>query len=306
MNRRARCACAFLLCGVLALVVWAWAGTAHAAPITFNTALPVAKGQFIFRELTVFSRSTDDPDPADREMDMWAAVSVLAYGVNPDLALFGVIPYVENRLELTSGGVRHTRSARGIGDAEFFARYTLFQKNWPGGNFRIAPFAGLKIPTGDDDETDRLGRLPPSVQAGSGSLDPFGGIIFTYQTLDFQIDGQAAYRAKTEANDFESGDVARLDTSFQYRLWPRVLGGGVPGFLYGVLEASLVHQQKNEANGVKDRNSGGTQLFLTPGLQYVTRRWVIEAGVQVPVVQDLNGTALENDFTVHVSFRITY
>jgi len=306
MNRRARFARAFLPCGALALGALAWVGAAHAAPITFNTALPIAKDQFLFRELAVFSRSTDDPDPAEREMDHWAAVSVLAYGVNADLALFGVIPYVENRLELTSGGVRRTRSARGIGDAEFFARYTMFQKNWPGGNFRIAPFAGLKVPTGDDGETDRLGRLPPSIQAGSGSLDPFGGIVFTYQVLDFQIDGQAAYRAKTEANDFEFGDVARFDTSFQYRLWPRVLGSGVPGFLYGVLEASLVHQQKNEANGMKDRNSGGTQLFLTPGLQYVTRRWVIEGGVQLPVVQDLNGTALENDFTVLVSFRINF
>ena len=52
--------------------------------------------------------------------------------------------------------------------------------------------------------------------------------------------------------------------------------------------------------------SGGTTLFLVPGLQYVTRRWIVEAAVQLPVVQDLNGTALENDYIVRAGFRFNF
>ncbi len=37
--------------------------------------------------------------------------------------------------------------------------------------------------------------------------------------------------------------------SLQYRLWPRELSGGVPGFLYGVVETNLIYQGKNEING---------------------------------------------------------
>lgn len=278
-----------------------------AAPQTFNTALPVAKGQFVFREQFLFMKVSDDPTPADRDMEVLGAVSVLGYGATRDLALFGMLPYLDKRLELTDPlGRRTERSTRGIGDARLFGRYTLFQKDMPGRSFRIAPYLGLELPTGDDDESDRFGRLPEPVQSGSGSWDPFGGLIATYQTLDYQVDAQIGYKANTEANDFEFGDEFRFDASLQYRLLPRELGTGVPDFLYGVLEVNLHHQEKNEINGVDDPNSGGTTAFLSPGLQYVTRRWMLEGIVQLPVVQDLNGTALENDFIVRAGFRVNF
>ncbi len=283
-----------------------WVGVAWGAPITFNTALPVAEDEFIFREQFIFDQSGDDPSGADRDREVFTAVSVLGYGVTSVLALFGVLPYVDKNLEITSMGVRRTRDTSGIGDLTLFGRYTVFKVDIPGRTFRIAPFAGVELPTGEDDETDGLGRLPASVQLGSGSVDPFGGLVATYQTLDFEIDAQASYKINTEANNFEFGDVARLDASFQYRLWPRSLGSGVPGFLYGVFEGNLIHQTKNRSNGAKDPDSGGTTLFLMPGLQYVTKRWIVEGGVQIPVVQDLNGTALEKDYIVRFGFRFNF
>ena len=75
---------------------------------------------------------------------------------------------------------------------------------------------------------------------------------------------------------------------------------------YGVLESNLLFRQKNRIYSQSDHNSGGTQWFLTPGLQYVTRRWVLEAAVQIPVVQQLNGTALENDTIVRTGFRFNF
>ena len=144
------------------------------------------------------------------------------------------------------------------------------------------------------------------MQPGSGSWDPFAGIVATYQVLEFQLDTQASYRINTEANGFEFGDVARFDASLQYRLWPRTLGAGVPGFLYGLLEANLIHSDNNESAGVEDGNSGGTTLFLVPGLQYVTKRWIVEGAVQLPVFQNLNGTALEKDFVARAGFRFNF
>ena len=290
----------------LAIIVFGWSGAAGAAPQTFNTALPVAEGEFVFREQAVLDQSGDDPSGAERDRTAWSAISVLGYGVNSDLALFGVVPYVDKRLELTEDGARRARGARGLGDVSLFGRYTVFKRNFRGGNFRIAPFAGVELPTGDDEMSDSFGLLPASVRPGSGSWDPFGGIVLTYQTLDYQIDAQASYKINTEANDFEFGDVARLDASFQYRLWPRELKGGVPGFVYGILEANLIHQDKNRSGGLADANSNGTRLFLVPGLQYVTKRWIVEAAVQVPVVQDLNGTALEKDYIARAGFRVNF
>lgn len=284
-------------------------GSSHAvfgAPITFNTALPVAKGEFVFRQQFIVSRSGDDPSGADRDRTSQAAVSVLGYGVNRKLAVFGVMPYLSNELKINAGATRVSRSAQGFGDLSVFGRFTVVQRDRPGRNFRVAPFFGIKAPTGEDDATDALGRLPPSVQVGSGSWDPFIGVVATYQTLRYQVDSQLSYRANNEANNFQAGDIARLDGSLQYRLYPRKLTGGVPGFLYGVIEANLIHQDNNRVGGIEDPNSGGTRLFLTPGIQYVTKRWIVEGAVQIPISQDLNGMALENDYVARVSVRLNF
>ena len=288
-----------LLCGL--------ATSSHAAPQTFNTALPVAKGEFVLRGQLFDRRAEDDPTAADREVHVRGMVSVLGRGVARNWAVFGVLPYLDKTLDLTTPGGRVSRNTTGIGDARLFARYTLYQRDAKGSTFRIAPFFGVEMPTGDDDDRDSLGRLPAPLQLGSGSWDPFGGIVLTYQTLDYQVDAQASFKINTQANDFEFGDEARLDTSLQYRLRPRELGeSGVPGYLYGVLEGSIRYQAKNTINGTGDPNSGGTSLVLAPGLQYVTKRWIVEGIVELPVAQNLGGNAVEDDYTVRVGFRLNF
>lgn len=287
------------------------AGAARGAPITFNTALPVHEDGFVLREQFVFMNNADDPTSARRDMEVTALVSVLGYGVTRDFALFGMLPYVDKRLDLRMGGQDISRNQRGFGDLTLLGRYTLYEVNAPGRTLRVAPFLGIKAPTGEDHASDGQGRLPPPVQIGTGSWDLLGGVVLTYQTLAFEIDTQASYRINREANHsdgtgFEAGNAFQLDGSLQYRLLPRSLGAGVPAFLYGVLEANLVHAAKNRVGGAGDVNSGGTTLFITPGLQYATRKWVLEAGVQMPVSQKLNGTALRNDYLFTTGFRVNF
>lgn len=162
---------------------------------------------------------------------------------------FGVAPFLNKKLEITTPASRRTRKVDGLGDMKFFARYTAWQWDKPGRTFRIAPFMGIEVPTGKDDETDAVGRLPQPLQLGSGSWDPFLGIVLTRQTLDWEFDASISYQLNTQANDFQFGDVARLDLSYQYRVWPRKLSSGVPGFFYGVLESNLIWQDKNELVG---------------------------------------------------------
>ncbi|HFD80386.1 MAG TPA: transporter [Gammaproteobacteria bacterium] len=282
------------------------AGPLAAAPITFNTALPVATGEFVFREQGVLLQSGNDPGPADRDRSERTAVTALGYGLARRLALFGVLPYRSIRLKLSSGDRRLNRNSEGIGDLRLFGRYTLWQANRPGRTLRFAPFFGVEAPTGEDRERDGQGTLPPAAQPGSGSWDPFAGAVVTFQTLRYQIDAQLAYQDNRKANDFEAGDLARLDASLQYRLWPGSLGGGVPDYLYGVIESNLFYRRKDRVAGLSDRNSGGSQWFLSPGLQYVTRRWIVEAAAQIPVWQDLNGTALENDYILRAGVRVNF
>lgn len=274
-----------------------------AAQITTNTALPVTQGQGVFRAQSKVIRATGD-GPTNRELTVFGFPLVGVYGVNPRWAVFGVVPILDKNLDVTTPQGRVERGPRGLGDVRLFARYTAWTRNRAGQTQRLAPLAGIEMPTGSDDETDELGRLPQPLQLGSGSWDPFAGFVFTWQTLQWQVDVSPVYQFNTEANDFRFGDEARLDAASKYRLWPRELKGGVPGFFYVNLETNLIWTGENEINGQDDLNSGGTTWLVAPGLQYITRRFVIEGAVQLPLVQNLGGTALENDFITTLSLRI--
>lgn len=281
--------------------------TAHAGPITFNTALPVHEDEIILRQQVVWFRCHEDPTPLGREVNVVAAPSVLVYGAHPRVTVFGVLPFLYKRLELNGMDGRVTRDTSGFGDMTGLLRVTAFKVDRPGETLRLAPFVGLEVPTGADDEADSLGRLPPTLQLGSGSWDPLGGAIFTWQTLQWELDVSASYQLRTEANDFDAGDEARGEASFQYRVLPwGDLDGGVPSFLYAVAETNVVWTDEHRIDGMDDPDSGGTIWYLAPGLQWVTRRTVLEAAVQVPVLQRLNGNALERQFIARVSFRANF
>jgi len=290
----------------LACILALLSNPATTAPITFNTALPVAEDEFLFRQQLRFLGSGDDPSGLDREVMATAAISMLAYGINHKWAVFGVLPYIDNTLEIGSASPEVQRDNQGFGDASTFLRYSFFQSDAKGRTLRVAAVGGLTAPTGDDNKTDTYGRLPPPLQNGSGSWNYFGGVVTTYQTLGYQFDGQLSYRNNREANDFEAGNETRLDISWQHRLWPRKLEGGVPGFFYSVLELNFLDQEKSQVDGQNNPNSGGSTIWLSPGMQYVTRRWVLEAVVQKPVLQNLNGTALENNWIITTSFRMNF
>ncbi len=252
----------------------------NAAPITFNTALPVAKGAFLNREQFIFRQFDNDSSLMNRNLEVNGLVSVLGYGVTPKLAIFAAIPYFDKALDLTMNGQRLTRSSEGFG--------------------------GFKAPTGNHDKVDNLGRLPTPLQSGTGAWDYFSGMVMTYQKLDYEIDSQLSYAVKGKANSFEAGNEVRADVSFQYRLLPQKLSSDTRSFLYGVLEANLINQDKNRISGMADPNSGGTTLYLSPGIQYVTIKYILEAVVQLPVIQNLHGNALETNYIFTTGFRINF
>ena len=67
----------------------AWGG-----PITCNTAIVLAKDEFVVREQYVLNRSGDDPSGTDRDRTSQQVISVLGYAFTSDFMFFGVLPYV--------------------------------------------------------------------------------------------------------------------------------------------------------------------------------------------------------------------
>ncbi len=261
----------------------------------------------MFRVKHNVTRKTKDPGPNNRHLTETANPIIGVYGYSEKLALFGIVPRLDKEMDVDAGGARTTRGGEGLGDVKLLARYTTYQDDRRGETRRLAPFIGVKLPTGEDDKKDNLGRLLQTLQLGSGSTDFILGNIYTRQKTQQQIDASVTYTFKQEANDFEFGDELNVDASYQYRLYPKELGGtGVPSFLYGVLGSNWILEDQNINGGVVDPDSGGTTWYLTPGLQYVTKDYVLEAAVQLPVKQNLHGNSLETDQIVHTSFRMNF
>ena len=265
-------------------------GMAQAAPITFNTALPISRGEVLLRQQFIITNFSDRLNGTRRDVSVRAGVSVLGYGVTPKLALFGVAPLVNIDRDI---GAMHSNFT-GLGDATMFARYEIYRNDTPGKTIRIAPFVGASLPTG------RTGKT------GDGSVDGFAGLIFTAASTNWNFDSQIKYVANRRAKGFSRGDTLSADASFQYRLLPNTLSASTKGFLYGVLEANLTQLQRDRLAGALNPNSGGTQGFLSPGLQYATRRWIAETALKIPVLNKLHGTALGPDYSFITSLRLNF
>lgn len=272
-----------------------------AAPQSFNTALPVSEGQWLLRGQAIVAELDT---PAGGDLSLRGGLGVLAYGVKADITVFAALPYWTRKL--TVDGAAPARETDGPGDLRLFGRYTIWQRDGRGSTLRLAGFAGLELPTGAHRRDDSTGRLPPPVQPGSGTVDPFFGLTLTRQTLDLVFDAQLAWQENTRRGGFAAGDRFQADASAQYRVLPREIGGGVPGFLYAGLEANFLAETDRRAGGVKLTQSDRRRLLLSPGLQYVTRRYVLEAQVQLPVWQSGGIGRLREDVTLRAGFRINF
>lgn len=293
------------LSGILAATLGLTGHELSAAPLTFNTALPVAAGQVMIRLDTLVMGA--GAAPMNQDLTVIALPAAVAYGLSRKATLIAMGPlFTDKSLSLDTPAGRITREARGFGDLAFLARYSLVEIDHPGSTFRIAPFAGAQAPTGHDEISDRFGMIPRPLQPGSGAWDPIIGSIVTWQTLRWEIDADAGGQLNRQADGFRFGDEAFTDQSFQYRLWPRSLGEGTPAYLYGVLESNL-QWQGSSYSGTTRVGPAGVNWLGDVGLEYVTPRYVLEVAGQTPLVtHELNGTPLHEHYAVFLGLRLNF
>ncbi len=273
------------------LLVLVMPGRGLAQGINTNVALAVAEDEFIFRSQLRYRRATNDPSRTGRGLDALIAPQTLVYGVTPELAAFATLPVLaRRRLELGDGSVSHDSA---VGDFRLVGRYTFFADDpAPLSTRRVAALVGLKFPTGSDG-------------FGTPSFDPIFGVVGTWAANRHELDLDALYKLATERHDFEAGDEFRYDLAYRYRLWPEHFGKRLLQ-LNGILELNGRWTGRTRMDGSTLSASGGNVLLLSPGAQFITKRFIVEASVQVPIWQDLNGPQLEDDFTAVLSVRIPF
>ncbi len=241
---------------------------------------------------------------------------LLNYATSDRLILSASIPFVSRYHEhiedthLDSHGaavspkalrhhVKETWRFDDLGDVSVAGRYRVTPKFWATG--------GVELPTGKRRPANDEGEVAePTLAAGSGSVDLFGGVVFQTQvpvpTLSRGVLGSAAVMPFFAGATYRRNGRGTEDYRFGHELLVNA------GLLYPVLTHLQVLAQVNaEFRGKDDVGStdedsdhtGRTSLFLSPGVRVglpggIAAYWV----VQIPIYQRVNGIQLTADYNL--------
>ncbi|MBI4462615.1 MAG: hypothetical protein HY653_06905 [Acidobacteria bacterium] len=202
----------------------------------------------------------------------------VVWGAYPHLNLTFVAPLVIAQTEDATDPSRNLTTTS-FADGLVFARYDLLRKNVRAGFTRLSPEIGLKVPSGS--------------AFSSGSTDAIAALIFSHIRDPHWLiaDAQFTYTTTGEGG-LRLGNHWNYDLAYLYRVLPRQRLD-TPAF-YLVLELNGEHERRARLNGMKLPNSGGDLLFLSPGIELQTYRWVLEFSSPIPIGRDLNGSQLRS------------
>ncbi len=226
----------------------------------------------------------------------------IGYGVTDDLTLglsmswFEAIQFRESEFE--DGEIEVFRAnPDGITDLWFSGKYRFLRRSH--GHYAI--LGGVKFPTGADGKENSAGeKIEPVEQPGSGSYDFLTGFAYSrWLTKDWTLDTNIQYILRTEGTrDFKIGDRIDWNLATAYQVIPK---NTYPNFA-PVGEINVRYLFRDEQNGEDEGNSGGTTLFLSPGIRVgITSQLGVGATVSFPVFQNLQGEQQETKLKVAVA-----
>ena len=216
----------------------------------------------------------------------------MIYGITANLAATIAVPYSFHK-EVSDPGSRLVSS--GLGDVSMRLKYRFWRHDLPGIQDSAAIIAGVKLPTGDSHDTPRM---------GSGSTDFLMGFAAARESLKWYYFGDARVKINTEGTgDLKKGNLFFADVAIGLRAWPTEY---LKPDLVLMTELNWETQGKDELNGRKAQDSGGNQLFISPGFFFTYRNWALKGGVQLPIYQSLNGEQPEDDYRFSIAVEIHY
>ncbi len=210
------------------------------------------------------------------------------YGVTQDLTLTLAAPLTQRKSErgLVPGVGQVNRDATGVGDVVVRAKWRFYHSFSGSTQYHAALIGGVKVPLAN------TGSDPP---LGSGSTDfLFGGTV-SRDGMRYYLWTSALVRANGEAFGRKRGNEYRYDAAVGIRPWLPKFTAVDPLLL---LEFNGVTAGRTVINAVRQAQTGGTVLAVSPGFWLTYRNWALLGGVKLPVYRQLRGGHPEFDYTV--------
>lgn len=194
----------------------------------------------------------------------------LTYGLTSDWAIGTEVPYI-----MANDG------ADGIGNPDIFTKYRFWRKDTLGAQETAAVLGRLSFDAGDSAVRRK-------------ATDGLVGLTYGYESLKWYRWASARYRfnGKTDAG-IDRGNKVFLDLVGGIRPTPPSYYKPDTVFM---VELNGEWTDKSELGGVSLANTGGTELFVSPGIFWTYRNFGVKSGIQIPVYGDMNGTQDQSDY----------
>lgn len=230
----------------------------------------------------------------------------LSYTPSPRLQLEIQAPFSRTAYDdgLSSG------SGFGAGNLTAWAKYRFFRTVETYGDRQAALRVGLELPTGKKTAPNQSQINAPAfvrqqLTPINGGLSPHVDIAFSQAGGRLIFGGNAEAIFRTERDGFRMGHEQRLNTDLEYVIPrdPQKPGGE----LFLILETTFVHRSNGRLDGATVTDSGATEYYLAPGVQYAAHpRFVVEGSFQFPVVRNTGALALRTDRNILIGVRYLF
>lgn len=273
---------------------------AQGLPFHTETALTTGFEQRGLRLLSTYR-------PRDSTSAVVTPLVVLPWAPHRRVTTSVVVPLVYKRLTTSRPGAATPYSEAGLGDVAVAAKWAFFVRDRFGGTTRLALVAGASLPTGRTGARfDGGPEAPRPLQLGTGAASASATLVGTALRGQWGISADAGHRRHATADGFRFGASTRYDLALGLRLPAYVETIHTQTWqLYVEWNGTIVARSRSA--GVAIGDSGGHVAFLSPGVQWVVRpRLLLEASVQIPVVQDLNGTQLRHGPRPSIGARLLF
>lgn len=209
----------------------------------------------------------------------------LVYGLTGELAVGVELPYTTTK--------DNAGSSSGFSDITIFSKYRFWREDSLGLQRSASIIVNLNLDNGDENKSPPL---------GNGANDIITGVTYGYEGLVWYHWLSLRYRHNGKNNaGLRVGNKTLIDLIGGWRPAPPVYKE--PDAVW-LLELNAEFADKAQLNSTSLNDSGGNELFLSPGLFWTYRNYAIKAGIQIPIASNLNGSQDETDYRFKSTFEI--
>lgn len=152
---------------------------------------------------------------------------------------------------------------------------------------------GIYLPTGNS------GKMPAT---GTGSVGLFVGTTFTRTCIDWLYFTSVGMLWNTRNDEIKYGN----QLFYQFGLGKNIFNIRSEWILAWILEMDGQFTERNQGQALKDSNTGGNVILLTPSFFVSSKSLIFQIGAGFPMVQTLNGTQAKNNYVLAAQLSFSF